>query len=89
MELQPEHGSFWVQRGGAYADGGQWDKASADFVAATSWSRLTSDQSVDETLAYGEIPTLLGYSYGGDSSSNCHSLCFSPGVFQSVNPHCE
>jgi len=35
IQLQPEHGSFWVQRGGAYADMGQWDKASADFVEAT------------------------------------------------------
>jgi serine/threonine protein kinase/WD40 repeat protein/tetratricopeptide (TPR) repeat protein len=35
IQLQPEHGSFWVQRGGAYAELGQWDRASADFVQAT------------------------------------------------------
>jgi tetratricopeptide (TPR) repeat protein len=28
----PTQGSFWVQRGRAYAETGQWDRASADFV---------------------------------------------------------
>jgi tetratricopeptide (TPR) repeat protein len=35
IKLLPKHGSFWVQRGWAHADRGQWDKASADFVKAT------------------------------------------------------
>jgi Flp pilus assembly protein TadD len=35
IQLQPEHGSFWVQRGWTYADRGQWNNASADFVKAT------------------------------------------------------
>src|SRR4029077_8411697 len=35
IELQPENSSFWTKRGGTYADLGQWDKASADFLKAT------------------------------------------------------
>jgi serine/threonine protein kinase/WD40 repeat protein/tetratricopeptide (TPR) repeat protein len=35
LRLQPEHGSFWVQRGWAYADTGLWDKHSADFVKSS------------------------------------------------------
>ena len=33
--MRPEHGWFWVLRGWVYADMGQWEKASADFVKAT------------------------------------------------------
>jgi WD40 repeat protein/tetratricopeptide (TPR) repeat protein len=35
IELQPERGLIWAQRGWAYAGSGQWDKVSADFVKAT------------------------------------------------------
>jgi serine/threonine protein kinase/WD40 repeat protein/tetratricopeptide (TPR) repeat protein len=37
LELQPEHGPFWVRRGWAYADTGQWDQHSADFVKSSFW----------------------------------------------------
>ncbi len=37
IKLQPEHGSFWMQRGWAYADSGQWDRASADFIKSSFW----------------------------------------------------
>jgi WD40 repeat protein/serine/threonine protein kinase/tetratricopeptide (TPR) repeat protein len=37
IKLLPEHGSFWVQRGWAYAANGQWDRASADFVRSSLW----------------------------------------------------
>jgi eukaryotic-like serine/threonine-protein kinase len=37
IKLQPEHGLFRVQRGWAFADGGQWDKVSADFVKSSFW----------------------------------------------------
>jgi tetratricopeptide (TPR) repeat protein len=36
IKRQPEHGSFWVNRGCTYADLGQWDKASADLLEATT-----------------------------------------------------
>jgi Flp pilus assembly protein TadD len=35
IQLQPEHGSFWVERGWAYANMRRWHKATADFVKAT------------------------------------------------------
>jgi tetratricopeptide (TPR) repeat protein len=38
IRLRPEHGWFWVLRGWAYADMGQWEKASADWVKATECS---------------------------------------------------
>ncbi len=41
-----------------------WDLGFADFVSATSWSRLSSEQTVDQTLAFGEFPELLGLSPG-------------------------
>jgi WD40 repeat protein/tetratricopeptide (TPR) repeat protein len=37
LKLQPENGSFWVPRGWACADTGQWDKHSADFVKSSFW----------------------------------------------------
>ncbi len=37
IRLLPEQGSFWVQRGWEYAEMGQWDKVSADFVKAMFW----------------------------------------------------
>jgi iron complex outermembrane receptor protein len=41
-----------------------WDLGFADFVSATSWSRLSTEQTVDETLAFGEFPTLIGLPSG-------------------------
>jgi len=35
IKLLPEHGTFMVQRGGAYAGLGPWDLASADFVKSS------------------------------------------------------
>ncbi len=35
IKLKPENGWSWVERGWNYADVGQWDKASADFVKGT------------------------------------------------------
>ena len=35
LKLLPERGSFWVQRGWAYAGTGQWDNHSADFVKSS------------------------------------------------------
>jgi Flp pilus assembly protein TadD len=37
LKLQPDHRSFWAQRGWAYADTGQWDEHSADFVKSSFW----------------------------------------------------
>jgi tetratricopeptide (TPR) repeat protein len=37
IKLLPEHGSFWVQRGWAYAEMGQWDRGTADFVKSSFW----------------------------------------------------
>ncbi len=37
IKLLPEHGSFRVQRGWAYAATGQWDRGSADFVKSSFW----------------------------------------------------
>jgi serine/threonine protein kinase/WD40 repeat protein/tetratricopeptide (TPR) repeat protein len=37
LKLLPENSLFWVQRGWAYADAGQWDKHSADFVKSSFW----------------------------------------------------
>ncbi|MGO9922542.1 MAG: protein kinase domain-containing protein [Isosphaeraceae bacterium] len=39
IKLLAEHGSFWVQRGWAYAATGQWDRGSADFVKSSFWVR--------------------------------------------------
>ena len=52
IKLQPHHGSFWVQRGWAYADMGQWDKASVDFV------RATQCQEPDADLYYARLDHL-------------------------------
>jgi iron complex outermembrane recepter protein len=41
-----------------------WDLGFADLVSATSWSRLSSEQTLDETLAFGEFPTELGLPSG-------------------------
>jgi serine/threonine protein kinase/WD40 repeat protein/tetratricopeptide (TPR) repeat protein len=35
LKLQTEHGTFSVQRGWAYADAGQWDRVSADYVKSS------------------------------------------------------
>jgi WD40 repeat protein/serine/threonine protein kinase/tetratricopeptide (TPR) repeat protein len=35
LKLLPEQGSFWVQRGWAYANTGLWDRHSADFVKSS------------------------------------------------------
>ena len=43
IKLLPERGSFWVQRGWAYADMGQWDKAAADFRTATQCQEPDQD----------------------------------------------
>jgi serine/threonine protein kinase/WD40 repeat protein/tetratricopeptide (TPR) repeat protein len=37
LKLLPEHSSFWARRGWAYADTGQGDKHSADFVKSSFW----------------------------------------------------
>jgi serine/threonine protein kinase/WD40 repeat protein/tetratricopeptide (TPR) repeat protein len=37
LGLLPEHGSLVVRRGWAYADTGQWDEHSADFVKSSFW----------------------------------------------------
>jgi tetratricopeptide (TPR) repeat protein len=52
IKLQPEHGSFWVQRGGAYADMGQWDKASADFVEATKCKEPDANAWYSRAMLY-------------------------------------
>jgi tetratricopeptide (TPR) repeat protein len=35
LKLLPEHNSFWVQRGWAYADTGQWDRHTGDFFKSS------------------------------------------------------
>jgi serine/threonine protein kinase/WD40 repeat protein/tetratricopeptide (TPR) repeat protein len=37
IKLEPEHGSFWMQRGWAYADTGQWERASAELITSSFW----------------------------------------------------
>jgi tetratricopeptide (TPR) repeat protein len=55
IELQPEYGPFRAQRGWAYADMGQWDKASADFVKATQCKEPGQDAWYSWVMLYRMI----------------------------------
>jgi tetratricopeptide (TPR) repeat protein len=52
IKLQPENGLFRVQRGWAYGDGGEWDKASADFVKATQCKEPDEEAWYSQAMLY-------------------------------------
>jgi tetratricopeptide (TPR) repeat protein len=61
IRLQPEHGWFWVLRGGTYADRGQWEKASADFVKATACTEPNEEAWYSLALLHLRDGDLGGY----------------------------
>ena len=61
IKLQPEHGWFWVLRGWVYADMGQWEKASADFVKATECKEPHEEAWYSRAMLHLRDGNLDGY----------------------------
>ena len=61
IKLQPEHGWFWVLRGWAYADRGQWDKASADFIKAAECKEPHEEAWYSRAMLHLRDGNLDGY----------------------------
>jgi Flp pilus assembly protein TadD len=61
IRLQPEHGWFRVLRGWTYADLGQWDEASADFVKAAECKEPHEEAWYSRAMLHLRDANLDGY----------------------------
>ena len=61
IKLGPEDGWLWVLRGRVYADLGQWEKASADFVKATECKEPHEEAWYSRAMLHLRNGNLDGY----------------------------